>query len=86
MPVTRLDIVNRTPFTDGQSFDNTGPYQYLEGKAHFSVDPLHDSNEAITDLKLAPRGSDGRVSFSADFAMLQPWTRKRGTGGSSSTW
>ena len=78
MPVTRLDIVNRTPFTDGQSFDNTGPYQYLEGKAHFSVDPLHDSNEAITDLKLAPRGSDGRVSFSADFAMLQPLDPQKG--------
>ena len=48
MAVTSLQITGRTPFADGQSFDNTGPYQYLEGKAHFLVAPLHDSNEAIT--------------------------------------
>ncbi len=80
MAVTTLEIVNRTPFADGRSFDDVGPYQFLEGTAHFSVDPLHSSNEAITDLKLAPRDPGGRVRFSADFTMLQPLDPRKGNG------
>jgi hypothetical protein len=78
MAVTELEITSRTPFAEGRSFEDAGPYQYLEGKAHFSVDPLHPSNEAITDLKLAPRDPEGQVRFSADFAMLQPVDPQKG--------
>ena len=72
LPVTKLDITSVTPFAGGQSFGEVGAYNHLKGTAHFSVDPLHPNNTAITDIELAPRDSEGRVHFSADFEMLQP--------------
>ncbi|MCH7800867.1 MAG: hypothetical protein IIC24_04895, partial [Chloroflexi bacterium] len=72
MAVTQLEITSRTAFADGESFGDVGPYNLLEGTAHFTVDPDHPRNEAINDLKLAPRDSNGQVRFSAGFAMLQP--------------
>ena len=80
MPVTRLDITSVRPFAGGQSFGEVGPYNHLKGTAHFSVDPLHPSNSSITDVELAPRDSEGRVHFSADFEMLQPADPERGRG------
>ena len=78
MPVVKLDITQREPFANGESFDPAGPYEYLRGTAHFAVDPLHPRNAAITDLELAPREADGTVAFSAQFAMLQPADPERG--------
>ncbi|MCH8226737.1 MAG: hypothetical protein IIC97_12810, partial [Chloroflexi bacterium] len=80
MPVTRLEIINREPFADGESFGDVGPYDLVEGNAHFAVDPLHDRNLAITDLELAPRDTAGKVRFSAHFAMLQPHDADKGSG------
>ena len=80
LPVTRLEIINRGPFSDGESFGDVGPYDLVEGNAHFAVDPLNDRNRAITDLELAPRDSSGKVRFSAHFAMLQPHAHDKGSG------
>ncbi|MCH8351968.1 MAG: hypothetical protein IIB29_17110, partial [Chloroflexi bacterium] len=80
MAVTRIDISNRSNFADGASFDGVGPYELLEGTAHFAVDPLNQRNQAITDLELAPRDANGQVRFSADFAMLQPADPGQGNG------
>jgi hypothetical protein len=63
---------------EGRPFGDVGPYQLLEARAHFAIDPLHPCNTAITDVALAPRDSTGRVCFSAHFAMLQPLHRERG--------
>ena len=78
LPITSLDIAERSSFAGGKSFGGVGPYTLVEGTAHFAVDPLHPSNHAITDIELAPRGLDGRVRFSSDFAMLQPADPDRG--------
>ena len=78
MAVVRIDIARREPFAGGEAFDRVGPYEFLEGTAHFTVDPLHPRNAAITDLELAPRQADGTVAFAADFAMLQPESAERG--------
>ena len=80
MPVTRLEITSSTPFAGGQTFGEVGAYTHLKGTAHFAVDPMHPSNQTITDLELAPRDSDGQVQFSADFEMLQPSDPDRGRG------
>ena len=72
MAVTELEITGRSPFAHGEAFGEVGPYELLEGVAHFAVDPLNDRNRAITDLELAPRDSGGKVGFSSHFAMLQP--------------
>ena len=80
MPVTRLEITSATPFAGGQTFGEVGAYTHLKGTAHFAVDPLHPNNQTITDLAMAPRDSEGRVRFSADFEMLQPADSERGRG------
>ena len=78
MAITELEITKRTRFASGESFGDVGPYELLEGTAHYAVDPLHARNQGITDLDLAPRNSAGMVEFSADFAMLQPVNIDRG--------
>ncbi len=78
--VTSLEIVRRTPFEGGVSFGDIGPYELLEGTAHFAVDPLAYINTPITDIELAPRDPDGRVRFSSDVVLLQPADPKNGNG------
>ena len=72
MAITELEITKRSNFAGGESFGDAGPYELLEGTAHYAVDPLHASNQGITDLDMAPRNSTGNVEFSADFALLRP--------------
>ena len=72
MAITELEITKRSSFAGGENFGEVGPYELLEGTAHYAVDPLHTSNQGITDLDLAPRNSAGKVEFSADFSMLRP--------------
>ncbi|MBV9171260.1 MAG: hypothetical protein JOZ81_14375 [Chloroflexi bacterium] len=69
MPVTHLEITRRTPFADD--------YERIDGIVHFAVDPLNTANERIADLDRAPRDSEGRVRFSADFLLLQPRATER---------
>jgi hypothetical protein len=76
--VVTLDITRQSPFAEDQEFADVGPYQLLEGIAHFALDPMHPRNAAITDLALAPRDARGRVRFSAAFTMLQPRHPERG--------
>ena len=80
MTVASLEIKRRTPFEGGAPFGDVGPYELLEGTAHFAIDPLSNANGPITDIELAPRDTEGRVPFSSDFAMLRPATPERGNG------
>ncbi len=64
MSVARLEITRRSPF----AFD----YERIDGILHFAVDPQHPANERIVDLDRAPRDASGRVTFKADFLLLQP--------------
>ncbi len=78
MAITELEITKRSSFASGERFGDVGAYELLEGTAHYAVDPSHPRNHGITDLDLAPRNADGKVEFSADFAMLQPVNVDRG--------
>jgi hypothetical protein len=78
MAVVKLDIEQRSPLAGGQEFGAVGRYEFVQGTAHFAVDPLHHRNAAITDIELGPRDANGRVCFEADFAMLQPVQPQRG--------
>ena len=78
MAITELEITRRSSFAGGESFGDVGPYELLEGTAHYAVEPLHASNQGITDLDLAPRNSAGKVEFSSDFAMLRPLNPDQG--------
>ncbi len=78
MAITELAIAKRSSFASGESFGDVGAYELLEGTAHFAVDPRNARNRGITDLDLGPRNGQGKVEFSADFAMLQPVNTDRG--------
>ena len=52
MSVLRLDVTHRAPYEGGRSFGKTGPYVYIEGIAHFEIDPLDDANQGVTDIDL----------------------------------
>src|SRR5262245_38814960 len=80
MPATRFEVTLRRPLADGQAFGAVGPYEELKGRLHFTVDPGHAANRAITDLSGAPRTADGRVAFSADVSLLAPVDRARASG------
>ena len=81
LPVTKLEVANRSQFANGESFGETGPYELVEGTVHFAVDPLHPRNQMIADLDLAPRDSAGKVSMSADFSVLKPAAVRRSEPG-----
>jgi hypothetical protein len=76
----RIEILERVPFAGGQSFGNVGPYERLRGKLYFSVEALAAENQAVADLKLAPRDAQGRVHFTTDFILLKPVDPTRANG------
>ena len=78
MPVTKIEIGSRQPFAGGAAFGEVGPYEQLDGTVSFAVDPTNSANETVTDIGLAPRGSDGLVSFSSDFRVLRPTDPAKG--------
>ena len=80
MPVTRFDITLRRPLADGRAFGAVGPYEELKGRLHYTVDPAHASNRAVTDLAGAPRDPQGRVEFAADVSLLLPVERAKASG------
>ena len=73
MAVTGLEINSRISLAEGVAFGNVGPYEQLDGTAHFAVDPEYATNSPIVDLHLAPRDANGRVTFSADFRILRDY-------------
>jgi len=81
MPVTRFEITLRRPLAGGAAFGDTGAYEELKGRLHFTLDPLHPSNTRITDVELAPRDEAGRVAFSSEVSLLVPVDRSRCRGG-----
>ncbi|TKB45537.1 alpha/beta hydrolase domain-containing protein [Thalassotalea mangrovi] len=46
-------------------------YQAVSGIFHFEFDPGHKANQAITDIALAPKGTNGQVSATANFFIIQ---------------
>jgi hypothetical protein len=78
--VRQIDISKRDLVSGGASFGESGPYECIEGKVHFAVDPKLPPNRIVADLDLAPRDKAGLVEFSADFYILQPRDLSKGNG------
>lgn len=56
----------------GRSFGPAGPYELIEGRILFAVDPANRYNARIVDLDRAPRNPALKVEAWADFAALRP--------------
>ena len=71
--VVKCEIQSREPIADGYCF---GPrklaYEKLTGRLHLEVDPRHEANQRVTDLKLADADDRGRVTFWTEFCLLKP--------------
>jgi hypothetical protein len=78
--VIKLRIERREVVLNGAPFGAAGPYEKLVGKVDFGLDPNDPANDAIVDLKLAPRNARGEVESSADFYLLKPVDPRRGNG------
>src|SRR6476620_10496560 len=78
--VIKLRIERREVVLNGAPFGAAGPYEKLIGKVAFGLDPNDPANDAIVDLKLAPRNGRGEVESSADFYLLKPVDPRRGNG------
>ncbi|MCC7369312.1 MAG: hypothetical protein IT306_12860 [Chloroflexi bacterium] len=80
MAVVGIEIQRREPFAGGQAFGKGGAYERIDGIVRFGVDPGHAANTIVVDLDKAPRDEHGRVTFLADFTILQPADAARGSG------
>jgi hypothetical protein len=78
--LTRIEIMQRSDVLGGKPFGSTGAYEWVEGRAHFSLNANNPRNHNITDLQLAPRDAGGHVTFTADIAILQPKAPARANG------
>jgi len=78
--VDRIEIYERVPFADGKTFGNIGAYERIRGRLTFTADPSAPENQAIVDIKLAPRDAQGRVTYAADFMILKPIDPTRSNG------
>ena len=59
----------------GRRFGDAGPYERIDGIAHFTLDPDHPANREIVDLEGAPTATiGGLVRFNSDFTILRPIT------------
>jgi hypothetical protein len=76
----RFEVLRDEAVLSGKSFGVAGAYRKRVGKVHFELDPNAPSNQAVVDLKLAPRNASGKVEFSADFYLLTPADVSRSNG------
>ena len=70
MSVRKIEIKDKSLFADGKVFGEHGQFYQIDGTIEFAVDPNNKVNETITDLKLAPTNSDGRVAFTSKFSLI----------------
>lgn len=78
--VVRIQVDRQQVFAGGHSFGPAGPYESLSGRLSFEVNPEHQANLGITDLRRAPRNVKGNVEFWADFFLFKPVDMTKGNG------
>jgi hypothetical protein len=73
----RLEL-ERRPFAGGRTFGDVGAYEWLAGKAYYTIDPNEPGLPYICDLDLAPRNRDGLVEFAGTVDIVKPVDLGRG--------
>jgi hypothetical protein len=70
--VTKITIISTTPAFGGRLFGDVGAYEQVRGTASGELDPSTRQNSVITDINLAPRNANGKVTYTATFTLLKP--------------
>jgi hypothetical protein len=81
MAVCGIQSTTTTPYEDGVSFGDTGPYEVVRAVLRYAVDPEAAANERIVDLDHAPRDANGQVTFASDLVVLRPVDPNSGNRG-----
>jgi len=61
--VTKITIESSTPVQNGEVFGTVGAYELLRGTALGEIDPADRRNSGITDIQLAPKNANGKVTY-----------------------
>ena len=80
MSVERIEILQQSPYAEGQEFGNAGTFELIRARLHYAVNPALEDHRRITDLECAPRGTDGCVRFSGDLVLMRPQDPSGGNG------
>ncbi len=72
MGIADIDITRRGPYEDGVGYGQVGPYERIDGVAHYAIDPTSPLNWNIVDIDSAARGDDGLVHFEGDITIVRP--------------
>jgi hypothetical protein len=78
--VSRVEITQRTDLFNGRAYGDVGAYEWLHGRAYFTLDPTNPRNKSVVDLDLAPKNAKGLVEFSADISILRPKDASKANG------
>lgn len=78
--VVRVVVEQRFLIAAGAPFGAVGAYERIRGRIHFVFPARDPANQAIVDLRLAPRDSNGAVHAWADFVLVRPQSAARGSG------
>ena len=72
--VIHVRITSRQPFAD-EVPDKVGRYERIRGRVVYALDPGHEANQGIVDLRFAAQNGEGRVEFYGDFEIIAPLDR-----------
>ena len=70
--LTGFEVQRRELVLNGKPFGAAGPYEKIVGRLCYAIDPDHPLHRQITDIDLAARDDQGRVTFEGDFYLLAP--------------
>ncbi|MGI9520676.1 MAG: alpha/beta hydrolase domain-containing protein [Hyphomicrobiaceae bacterium] len=74
-----FQIERREEIANGHRFGDVGTYERIDARATVRVDPQAQAQVGITDILLAPRDSDGLVSYTSEVQILQPVDATKGS-------
>src|SRR5437868_5459202 len=70
--VERVEVLDRALVAGGKVFGNVGRYERLRGRLYLSFEANAAENQAVSDIRLAPRDNQGRIHVTTDFLLLKP--------------
>jgi hypothetical protein len=77
--ITLIEIQKtESPTFEAASFDNSGTYEKLSGRAYGELDPRDPLNRSIVYIDKAPRNAAGMVEYSIDVSIIKPVDMSRG--------
>ncbi len=78
--VRTVHVEERSDVLEGRAFGKSGPYEKIQARAWFTLDPKLAANRAIRDLDGAVTNEDGKVEFSTEVYVLKPRDPAKGNG------